>query len=60
VAFQVKDFDQPVPRDAISKEFYYDLSPDMHGVTFVRRLDGFAQLPYAFGHTSIISAKANA
>src|ERR1039457_1130380 len=39
---------------AISKELYHDLSPDMHGVAFVRCFDGFAQLPYPFAHPAII------
>ena len=58
MAFQIKDFDQPVPRDAISKELYDDLSPDMHGLAFVRRFDGFAQFPYAFAHASMIRTKS--
>jgi hypothetical protein len=54
VAFQIKDFDQPVPRYAISKELYHDLSPDMHGIAFVCCFDGFAQFPYPFAHPAII------
>ena len=56
MAFQIEDFDYSIPRDAISKELCHHLRPDMHGVAFVRRLYGFNQLPYAFGHAALKNA----
>ena len=59
MAFQVEDFDYPVPGDAIMKELCHHVRLGMHRSAFVRRFYGFNQLPYARAHASTFRHRAH-